>query len=162
MPVGGRELLGYVLEVPTPGAPDLKEILAVIDGEPAFAEQTARLIEWIAAEYCCSPSDALPLFVPQSHEERLETWLLIAPGWDGTLRGRAGPVTALAARAIHQALASAGGSMARKALLEKLPQPNVPAALRRCRDEGPEDGDRCPGSRVDGTYDRRSWHLLIC
>ena len=58
----------------------------------------------------------------------LASVLTMAPGWDGTLKGKAGPLTTPAARRIQGALAAAGGSLAREALLKQLPQPNVPEA----------------------------------
>src|SRR5207247_10841445 len=84
---------------------NLKPILAVLDPEPAFTPGALALLRWLAREYLCSLSDALPLVVPQRHQARLAAWIQLAPGWDGTLNGRTGPVTARVARAIHQALA---------------------------------------------------------
>jgi primosomal protein N' (replication factor Y) len=136
VPLGPRELLGYVIRSSVGPGGNLRPLLAVVDAEPAFTEASCALMEWMAAEYCCALSDVLPLCVPMPHEPRLQTTLAMAPEWDGQLKGRAGPLTTRAARMIRQALAAAGGSLTREALLRQLPQPNVPEVLRRCREEG--------------------------
>ncbi len=144
-PLGARQLLGYVVggEPAAPAARrGLKPLLAVVDPQPSFDDSTLALLAWVAAEYVCSLSEALPLAAPQRHDARLERLIRIVPDWDGTLQGRAGPLTTRTALAIHRLLISAGGTLSRESLIAALPAPGVPGVLRRLRDQGALDEEQ--------------------
>ena len=65
VPLGPRELYGYVISAPREAAPreGLRRVAARIDGPPAFDETALALARWIAERYCCSLGEALAPFV---------------------------------------------------------------------------------------------------
>lgn len=140
VPLGGREQLGYVLDVGKvakghPEAGRLRPILAVPRPDAAFDAHTVALLRWVAREYRCSLADALPLAVPERHGAELQSVYTLC-SWDGTVPPRVGLLTRQTLEAVHRALTASGGMLPRAALEAAVRAPNLPHALRRARAEG--------------------------
>ncbi len=65
VPLGPRELFGYVIAAPREAAarPGLRALAARIDGPPAFDAAGLALARWMAGYYCCSLGEALGALV---------------------------------------------------------------------------------------------------
>ena len=61
VPLGPRELFGYVVAGPRDVAPAgrLREVAARVHGAPAFDREALALARWMAERYCCSLDEAL-------------------------------------------------------------------------------------------------------
>jgi primosomal protein N' (replication factor Y) len=80
VPLGGREVYGYVVEAPRAVPPDarLREIAGVAEGGRAFDATGLALARWIAQHYCCSLGEALGAVVHASALPRIEERLGLA------------------------------------------------------------------------------------
>ncbi len=65
VPLGPRELFGYVIAGPREVAPraGLRRIASRVEGLPAFDEAGLALARWMALRYCCSLGEALGALV---------------------------------------------------------------------------------------------------
>jgi len=65
VPLGPRELFGYVIAPPreAPPRPGVRPVTSRIDGAPAFDAAGLALARWIALRYCCSLGEALGALV---------------------------------------------------------------------------------------------------
>jgi primosomal protein N' len=144
-PLGGRELLGYIVaaERKTVAADDtrLRSILAVPRAEPAFDETMLSLMRWVAREYGCHLSEALPLAVPERYGASLQSVLTLGQ-WDGEPPPRAGALTRQTLGRLREVLSGAGGVMSRDDLEAQIRLPNLPEVLRKARTEGWVTEDR--------------------
>jgi len=81
----GRKVIGWVVDVTTTTEyPDARDLLAVL-GTPYFDAKSARLAEWIAAEYVAPLSEAVRLFLPPGSAFKLES-TAVAEGEQWSLR----------------------------------------------------------------------------
>jgi len=133
VPLGGRQCLGYVVAThaapPDPSLP-LRPITEVVRAEPAFDRGTVTILRWLARCYACSLADTLPLVVPERQEARLETFVRIAEGWDGTLPPRLGAYTRAALAHAYRLLQEVGGELPRDELLARLGGPHAAQAIQ--------------------------------
>lgn len=80
VPFGARSMLceGYVLEIKDKtGAKRLKSIERLSDGERAFDEKGAELIEWLREKTLCSYIDAVRMLVPTGTDTKFEQWVCL-------------------------------------------------------------------------------------
>ncbi len=139
VPLGGREHLGYILDIgPLPATDEalrLKPIQAVPRPDPAFDPTMLACLRHVSQEYLCSLGDAMPLAVPERHGVELQTVVTLAE-WDGSIEGRVGLLTRQTLENLHLALVQAGGKMARAELEAVVKAPNLGQVLRKARTEG--------------------------
>lgn len=144
-PLGGRELLGYIVaaerKVVSVDDTRLRSILAVPRAEPAFDDTMLALLRWVAREYGCHLSEALPLAVPERYGASLQSVLTLGE-WDGAAPDRSGALTRQTLGRLREVLSQAGGVMSREELEAQIRLPNLPEVLRKARTEGWVTEDR--------------------
>ncbi len=88
VPLGGREVYGYVVDGPRPAAEDerLREIAGLGEGGRAFDATGLALARWMADHYCCSLGEALGAVVHASALPRVEERLRIVGAVPGPER----------------------------------------------------------------------------
>ncbi|MGC7878277.1 hypothetical protein ACP3TI_03260 [Desulforudis sp. 1190] len=60
VPFGRRKLTGYVVGISSAaGVEQVKDILAVLDAQPAFTPELLALARWLAERYLCTISEAI-------------------------------------------------------------------------------------------------------
>lgn len=82
VPLGPRELFGYVIAGPREAAArsGIRPIASRVDGLPAFDESGLALARWIALHYCCSLGEALSAVVFAAALPRVvDRFELVAP-----------------------------------------------------------------------------------
>lgn len=80
VPLGGREVYGYVVEPPRPVPDDarLRPVFAIVADYRAFDATGLALARWVAAHYCCSLGEALGAVVHANALPRVEERVRLA------------------------------------------------------------------------------------
>lgn len=105
VPFGRQQLVGILVEVNTHTSMEpkqLREILEVLDSEPAMPEELIRLCLWAADYYQCPPGEALHTALPVLLRQGEPAQISTEPVWQLTPEGKGLPQGALA-RAPRQA-----------------------------------------------------------
>ena len=137
VPLGGRELLGYVIGPgrPAAGADRLRPILSLPREDSAFDDCMVELLRFVAGRYYCTLGEAMPLAVPERHAAEVQACCVLLE-WDGSLPERIGVLLRQTLLAVHAALTAAGGRLSREELTARVPAANLGDALSRARREG--------------------------
>lgn len=132
VPVGHRELLGYIVELATHSTvADLKSLSEVLDETPVVSADLLRLTKWVADYYLCSWGQVLKAAIPEGFRERSTTVYDLTPetrrspsAWPA---GRAGQVL----RCLEH-----HGAVRRQDLAKVVGAGNLAGLLRRLQDQG--------------------------
>ena len=132
VPVGHRELLGYIVGLAAHSTlSDLKALSEVLDETPVVSADLLRLTKWVADYYLCSWGQALKAAIPEGFRERSATVYDLAP------EARQSPSTWPAGRAgeVLRCLECQGASR-RQDLAKAVGTGNLAGLLRRLQDQG--------------------------
>lgn len=76
VPFGSKVVQGVVVELTdTPGVPETKEIIDLIDPEPVVTAERVSLAVWISQYYASPLFDAIALMLPPGFERRITTFI---------------------------------------------------------------------------------------
>ena len=132
VPVGHRELLGYIVGLAAHSTlSDLKALSEVLDETPVVSADLLRLTKWVADYYLCSWGQVLKAAMPEGFRERSATVYDLAP------EARQSPSAWPAGRAgeVLRCLEGQGASR-RQDLAKAVGTPNLAGLLRRLQDQG--------------------------
>ena len=132
VPVGHRELLGYVVGLAAHSTlSDLKPLNEVLDETPVVSADLLRLTKWVADYYLCSWGQVLKAAIPEGFRERSATV------YDLTPEARQSSPTWPSSRAgeVLRCL-ECRGALRRHDLAKAVGAPNLAALLRRLQDQG--------------------------
>ena len=132
VPVGHRELLGYIVGLAAHSTlSDLKALSEVLDETPVVSADLLRLTKWVADYYLCSWGQVLKAAIPEGFRERSATV------YDLTAEARQSPSAWPAGRAgeVLRCLEGQGASR-RQDLAKAVGTPNLAALLTRLQDQG--------------------------
>ena len=132
VPVGRRELLGYIVDLGTHSAhSDLKPLSEILDDAPLLSPDLLWLTKWVADYYLCPWGQVIKAAVPEGFRSRSEAVYDLAPearqasqAWPA---GRAGEVL----RSLERQ-----GTLRQRDLSRAAGGANLAAVLRRLRDQG--------------------------
>jgi primosomal protein N' (replication factor Y) len=132
VPVGPRELLGYIVDLATHSTvSDLKALSEVLDETPVVSADLLRLTKWVADYYLCSWGQVLKAAMPEGFRERSASVYELMPQarqssatWPA---GRSGEVLRCLE---HQ------GAMRRQDLAKAVGADNLADLLRRLQERG--------------------------
>ena len=132
VPVGHRELLGYIVGLASHSTvSDLKALREVLDETPVVSADLLRLTKWVADYYLCSWGQVLKAAIPEGFRERSATVYDLAPEarqasatWPA---GKAGEVLRCLERQ---------GALRRQDLDKAVGASNLAGLLRRLQDQG--------------------------
>ena len=132
VPVGHRELLGYIVGLASHSAvSDLKALSEVLDETPVVSADLLRLTKWVADYYLCSWGQVLKAAIPEGFRERSATVYDLTPDARQSLSawpvGRAGEVLRCLERQ---------GASRRQDLAKSVGTGNLAGLLRRLQDQG--------------------------
>ena len=132
VPVGHRELLGYIVGLAAHSTvADLKPLNEVLDEIPLVSADLLRLTKWIADYYLCSWGQVLKAAIPEGFRERS---VIV---YDLTPEARQSPAAWPAGRAgdVLRCLERQGASR-RPDLAKSVSTGNLAGSLRRLQDQG--------------------------
>ena len=87
VPFGPRRLTGVILRCHgTPPESEIKEVMRLLDEQPALSEELLRLGRWIASYYCAPLGVVLRTMLPVSDDTRTRKVVSLTPG--GVLAAR--------------------------------------------------------------------------
>ena len=132
VPVGHRELLGYVVELAAHSTvSDLKALSEVLDETPVVSPDLLRLTKWVADYYLCAWGQVLKAAIPEGFRERSATVYALTP------EARQSPAAWPAGRAgdVLRCLERRGASR-RQDLAKAVETGNLAGLLRRLQDQG--------------------------
>lgn len=132
VPVGHRELLGYVVELASHSTvSDLKPLNEVLDETPVVSPDLLRLTKWVADYYLCAWGQVLKAAIPEGFRERSATVYDLTPAarqspaaWPS---GRAGEVLRCLERQ---------GARRRQDLAKAIGPSSLAGLLQRLQDQG--------------------------
>ena len=132
VPVGRRELLGYIVELASHSTvSDLKPLNEVLDETPVVSPDLLRLTKWVADYYLCAWGQVLKAAIPEGFRERSTTV------YDLTPEARQSPATWPSSRAgeVLRCL-ERQGAQRRQDLAKAIGASNLAGLLRRLQDQG--------------------------
>ena len=132
VPVGHRELLGYIVALAAHSSvPDLKPLTEVLDETPVVSPDLLRLTKWVADYYLCAWGQVLKAAIPEGFRERSATVYDLTPEARQSLAtwpaGRAGEVLRCLQRQ---------GAARRQDLAKTVGAGSLAGLLRRLQDQG--------------------------
>ena len=132
VPVGGRELLGYIVDLTFHSAvPDLKPLSEILDDTPLLSADLLRLTKWVSEYYLCPWGQVIKAAVPEGFRNRS------VAVYDLTPQARQAPETWPEGRA-GEVLRSLElqGSQGQRDLARSVGAASLAGLLRRLRDQG--------------------------